>query len=1157
MANEPDDLFGRVLGEFVLREPIGRGGHATVYRCEQPVLNRDVVVKVLRDPRRPNDVSQERFLREARLASRLDHPYAAHVYAFGAEDDGLLWLAMELVHGASLAQWLAKHGRMPLDQFAPFFECLAQVVQEAHDGGIVHRDLKPSNVMVIERRGMLFPKLIDFGIAKLSIEAVPPSATPTDPSASIGPDEIETAQLRLTRLPAVATLSGPPDDGRLTYTGMWMGSAPYMSPEQWIDAHAVGAATDVYSLGVMIYEALTGAKPFPGPSLEGFFLQHRDAAAPALGPAFSKQLDCVVQRALSKTATDRQASVLELATELRAAHRVQPEERLRSVAQVWEEGRRRSSLLLSRDELARVPTKGIGDVASALVAESRRRLLIDRWTLRGLVAAGVALVVGGAWYAGAHKADVAQQRAEATAAKQRAEAIATQSELEQGRSALLHNEPEAAMHLMAAYRRDSTSSTAFMLARALEPRLAEQVRFKSTFGRAWSARFSPDGTQVAETDERGAQVWDAKTYQLRFVLPHDTEVYLGVYSADSQWFVTAANDAVRIWGAATGALLRKLVYPRKAGASAGYFVVAVSPDRRFIAAMDTMGSVVDVWDAATGTPVIELPTTPAGFPTVAFSADGQWLAATGEAEVRVFETQSWRLASTISTPGIRQLALDPTGPQLVTGATTGDVSTWALPSGRRLQHLRDVGSAAYAVAFSLDGQFVTAGFRDGEAIVWRASGELQRQLRARSAPIFAVEFDRSSQFVLASVTDGTAVVSDVARGMPVAVLEGPASKQFAAHFDPGSRRVVAAASDGSTRVWDARAAYLQFSSPPASTGCWVATTSEPDRRFVAVGCRDRPTRVWDTAEDRLVVELPSVSPVEGDFASAFPVVSAAGDRAAIARGNSVEVYALPQGRLHHTIVHEAAVNAVAFAPTGRDVISGAIDGSLRVSRDGGSLVVLPTAPGGIDAVAILSDGRLVAADARRQLRIYDPGGRVLATFALPGRVSSLRSEGDRLVTVPIVTNDGSPPLLVDLAGYRPVAQLGEQSVRVFSSRWVAPHQILTAGTDGAVRRWEGATGQLLQTYKAGGRVAYDADVTLEGLVIAGSSDGVVRFWDRDSGRLLWGLPAHNSLVVGLHIEGEDIVSRGFNGDLARWRLPSPARTIAACSAPERCAIVPP
>jgi len=144
------DLLGRKLGEFVLRERIGAGGYGTVYRCEQPKLERDAVIKVLR-PRRRRDVASERFVREAQLASRLDHPYAAHVYSFGVEDDGLRWIAMELVQGATLGDWLQSRGPMPLAQFVPFVERVAQVVEAAHSRGIVHRDLKPSNIMPSSR----------------------------------------------------------------------------------------------------------------------------------------------------------------------------------------------------------------------------------------------------------------------------------------------------------------------------------------------------------------------------------------------------------------------------------------------------------------------------------------------------------------------------------------------------------------------------------------------------------------------------------------------------------------------------------------------------------------------------------------------------------------------------------------------------------------------------------------------------------------------------------------------------------------------------------------------------------------------------------------------------------------------------------------------
>src|ERR1044071_7026949 len=175
---DKDDLSGRKIGDFILRERIGEGGFGAVYSCDQPLLRREAVIKVLHRRLRGREIIVQRFLREAQLASRLDHPYAAHVYAFGIEPDKLLWIAMERVHGITLAEWLKTHGPMPLTQFVPFFEHIASVVQTAHEQGILHRDLKPANVMVIERAGGLFPKLLDFGVAKALDGTVPVDSMP-------------------------------------------------------------------------------------------------------------------------------------------------------------------------------------------------------------------------------------------------------------------------------------------------------------------------------------------------------------------------------------------------------------------------------------------------------------------------------------------------------------------------------------------------------------------------------------------------------------------------------------------------------------------------------------------------------------------------------------------------------------------------------------------------------------------------------------------------------------------------------------------------------------------------------------------------------------------------------------------------------------------
>jgi serine/threonine protein kinase len=324
-----DELYGRTVGEFVLRERIGEGGFGAVYRCEQPTLGREAVIKVLHHRLRGNDVVRQRFLREARLASRLDHPYAAHVYAFGVERiEGMFWIAMEMVHGTTLGDWLDEHGPLPLERLVPFFECVAEVVHTAHERGIVHRDLKPSNIMVIERAGRLLPKLLDFGIAKMLDDTPVPGATAPasaehtetltntgDPAAATMPDRPHTLTGDVAPPPRREAI----EPAGLTRSNATLGSPPYMSPEQWGNPLRVGPRSDLYALGVIAYQALTGRRPFSARSASEFAELHCRAEVPLVGPGLPTALDPLFRRALAKRLEDRPATALELAEELRAA----------------------------------------------------------------------------------------------------------------------------------------------------------------------------------------------------------------------------------------------------------------------------------------------------------------------------------------------------------------------------------------------------------------------------------------------------------------------------------------------------------------------------------------------------------------------------------------------------------------------------------------------------------------------------------------------------------------------------------------------------------------------------------------------------------------------------------------------------------------------
>jgi serine/threonine-protein kinase len=315
---DKDGLSGRKIGEFVFRERLDAGGFGTVYRCEQPTLGREAVIKVLHHRLRGHDVQIQRFLREAQLASRLDHPYAAHVYAFGAEEaDGLLWIAMEYVQGLTLNRWLRDHGPMPIEQFVPFFEYVAEVVQTAHERGIVHRDLKPSNMMVIERAGRLLPKLLDFGVAKLLDGELLPESTPDTIKRlrALVVEKVPDEVLKQFRVgPSTVTCDSPSTQSggrsRLTPDNATIGTPAYMAPEQWISAVTVGPPADLYALAVVAFEALTGRRPFEGMSLADFVDRHRHGKVPALGGSFPPALDQMFQRALAKRPEDRWATAL-------------------------------------------------------------------------------------------------------------------------------------------------------------------------------------------------------------------------------------------------------------------------------------------------------------------------------------------------------------------------------------------------------------------------------------------------------------------------------------------------------------------------------------------------------------------------------------------------------------------------------------------------------------------------------------------------------------------------------------------------------------------------------------------------------------------------------------------------------------------------------
>ncbi|MBK7861295.1 MAG: protein kinase [Archangiaceae bacterium] len=320
-------MLGRRFGEFVIKGHVGAGGAGQVYLAEQVTLARDVVVKVLNQSQTGDPAAAERFMREARLASTLDHPFAAHVYGFGLEPDGTLWIAMELVRGTPLEQLVREHGPIPLARLVPFFERLCEVVHAAHEQGIVHRDIKPANVMVLTRSGRLLPKLLDLGIARRQAAkgAEPAPGAELGELAEAFPSTAQHAAVG-TGLSATAALLRA-ETVELTHLGAVVGTPLYMAPEQWLDASKAEPRTDVYSLALLAHFALVGRPPFEGRSLRALAKAHGTAPLPPLPAELPATLHAALARGAAKRPADRYTTALELAAAVRTGAQLLAEPR--------------------------------------------------------------------------------------------------------------------------------------------------------------------------------------------------------------------------------------------------------------------------------------------------------------------------------------------------------------------------------------------------------------------------------------------------------------------------------------------------------------------------------------------------------------------------------------------------------------------------------------------------------------------------------------------------------------------------------------------------------------------------------------------------------------------------------------------------------------
>ena len=281
-----DSLIGTTLaGKYRIDERLNEGGMGTVYRATHVLMEKTVALKVLRPSLAADEKIVARFSREARAASRISHPNALSVTDFGEDENGVVFLVMEFLSGRTLKQLIREEGPLPLTRVVEIVRQVGDALNAAHQQGVVHRDLKSDNIMLVDTMASDHAKLLDFGIAKIN----------------------EPGEAR---------------DAGLTAPNLVIGTPQYMSPEQCSQETEIDARSDIYSLGVILYEMLVGHVPFTADSPTMVMMKHLQEPVPSVLDERSDvpaPVARVIARAMAKLPDNRYQTVAELIEDLTIA----------------------------------------------------------------------------------------------------------------------------------------------------------------------------------------------------------------------------------------------------------------------------------------------------------------------------------------------------------------------------------------------------------------------------------------------------------------------------------------------------------------------------------------------------------------------------------------------------------------------------------------------------------------------------------------------------------------------------------------------------------------------------------------------------------------------------------------------------------------------
>jgi WD40 repeat protein len=968
---------------------LGRGGMGVVYKARHVGLGRLVALKMILAGVHLGPKDLERFRSEAAAVAGLQHVHIVQLYEFG-EYEGRPYFSLEYVEGGSLAQRL-KGAPLPARQAAELAEKLARAIHYAHERGIVHRDIKPANILLTTDG---HPKLTDFGLAK---------------------------QIRTT--------------GN-TQTGTVMGTPSYMAPEQALGkSRAVGPAADVYALGAILYEMLTGRPPFRSETPLDTMLQvasEEPVPISRLQPRLPQDLQTICMKCLQKEPHKRYASAGALADDLHRFLQGEPIEArpIGKLERAYKWTRRRPATAASLFLLVFIVLAGFAGVtwkwqseaeqreriqaaqqetASALVQAERslycnRIALAEREWLANNIARARLLLRDCPAELRRWEWDYLNRLCNADLLTLRGNdspicSLAFSPDGQQLASAGL-DQTVKVWDVTAArvvftqggpISRDKSGGVAFsidgkhvlyagthQILQAWDARAGKAVHaIDKPAAKASCSAFSPERQRLAMGNSEGAiTAWDLTTEKETVLRGHTGPVLAVAFGPFGKLLVSGGQDGtVRVWDIASGTAIRTIALH-----TSPVNGVAFSPDGRRVASAGA-DTTVRVWDALTGKPIAVFRGHHQPVSSVAFSPNGQRIASAGKEKViHIWDATSGEELFMLRghTDRILCLAFRRDGKLLASAGDDRVVKVWDATSGQEAQAFR-ARFAGDCIAYAPDGQ--TLATANNHIQIWDTATSRSRQVFGGPSEIIrAIAFHPEGR-VLATAGD-TLKMRDVASGRELLTLGRPTPAHYrTVMFSPDGNRLASCSDDSTVRIWETATGKELFVLK-GHQGSVLGVAFSPDGRHFASAGGDHTVKLWNAATGKEIRTLTghtgAVKAVtfssDGRFLASGG--DAPGDRDAEATSDGeVIVWDAATGDLRHKLLgHSGSVNSLIFTLDGDRLASASDDQTVKLwdPEFGQEVLTLRGHNSAVQGVVFSPDGHHLASVAVDQtVRIWN------------------------------------------------------------------------------------------------------------------------------------------------------------------------------------------